>query len=463
MPNSALRFLSKTVRKLAVAGLVAALTLVAYSLFLYGQDRATFQERRAELAASIAGERARIETELGVLNGKRETAEADLAAQQKRYAQSEKVLKSLHELDPGALDRVFGDKERRDAHEAQVARMETIKVGARTRTVELQQELVGIARQSEPLLRSLENLKEEERIFAQEERAVSYFARMAWHQARWLAITVFAVYLLGDFFVAVALYYGWAPWVARGRPMRLGTETSLMPVIGESTVVAEDALWPGETAWVRRGFLQSADEGLIRRQRFILNWSTPFSCLTGRLFQLIELRNGRNEGERRVVFANGADPFAELANVAVPEGGSFVLRSGFVMACIANGERMPRIRRRWRFFYWQSWLSGQFGYFEFSGPCRLVVSCVSALQVQQLASRDDGKPSTGRAFPSGVVGFTPRLDLKPVRSGSFWRYCRGQSPLFETELSGAGLFLTRQTDARGGDGFRACVFRCFGI
>ncbi|MET0263735.1 MAG: hypothetical protein ABW223_12600, partial [Rariglobus sp.] len=126
-------------------------------------------------------------------------------------------------------------------------------------------------------------------------------------------------------------------------------------------------------------------------------------------------------------------------------------------------NQMARIRRRWRFFNWQSWVSGQFGYFEFSGPCRLVVSCISALQAEPVAERDDGTLAFRRTTQAGLVGFTPRLEMKPVRSAGFWRYCRRRSPLFDVELAGVGVFLSRQNDVRSRDGLRARFLRWFGI
>jgi hypothetical protein len=182
------------------------------------------------------------------------------------------------------------------------------------------------------------------------------------------------------------------------------------------------------------------------------------------LSRLVELRNARSDGERRVVFAHAEDHFAELAIVSVPEGGSFVLRASFLMGLIVAGGRGPGIRRHWRLLDWQSWVAGQFGYFEFAGPCRLIVSCVSAVRAETLVARDDGKPVVRRVAQEAVIGFSPRVELKPVRGEGFFRYCRGRAPLFDLQLIGGGVVLSREAAAsRGRDDFRARILKFCGL
>ncbi len=175
------------------------------------------------------------------------------------------------------------------------------------------------------------------------------------------------------------------------------------------------------------------------------------------------MRNERSDGERQVVFTCMNDPFAELAVVSVPDGGSFVMRAGFVMGMIADISRKPVIQRHWRWRSWHSWVSGQFGYLEFCGPCRLIVSCVTHLESKKLASPDETKPVSCRTTLAGVVGFSPQLALHPVRTEGFWRYCRKGTPLFDLSLAGTGAFLTRTLEGRGCDGIKARVFKRFGL
>jgi len=228
-------------------------------------------------------------------------------------------------------------------------------------------------------------------------------------------------------------------------------------------MAVEESLWPGEVLWVRRNFLQASDDGLARKSRFTMSWRSFFSCRFAGLCRMVELRNGRSDGARHVVLACKDDPFAELAVVSVPEGAAFVLRAGFLMGLIATAQQPPVFRRHWRFNRWQPWVSGQFGYIEFFGPCRLVVSCVSALKAETVVAQEGGTSLSKRTAQAGLVGFSPQLGLKAVRSHGFWRYCKGRGPLFEVQVSGGGVFLTREAEGRGRDGFWARVLKRWGL
>ncbi|MET0263302.1 MAG: hypothetical protein ABW223_10420, partial [Rariglobus sp.] len=370
MANRFSTFVSKLARKLGMAVLISALALLTWSLWLYGKDRANYDERRTELAQQISVEEERANGELSELNAQRTAAAEALVVQEQRVVLAERVLKSLHESDPGILSRVFGDASEHATHEARLARVEVIKSDSLKRIVELQSE----TRAHEVAIAALEQrigtLKDEASDLKREEHEAMHYLRAAWREGRWVIAGVFLAYLFGGVLVAFVLYYGWAKWVACGKSIQVGAESPALPVIGESSVVVEGSVWPGEHVWVRKRFLQSFDEELTRGRRFIFNWGSPISSLAAGLSRLVELRNASSRGERSVVFACVDDPFAELVIVAVPEGGSFVLRPRFLVACIADANQMARIRRRWRFFNWQSWVSGQFGYFEFSGPCR---------------------------------------------------------------------------------------------
>lgn len=342
-----------------------------------------------------------------------------------------------------------------------------MKAETETRIVELQRELVAAAGERSAVETRLASLDRDIAEIDQEKHAAEHYAKAAWREARWLVAGVFAAYLFGGLVVAAGLYFLWAPLVARGRPLRLREEGEAERLgIGESAVVVEDAVWPGEVVWVRRRFLHLGEDGLSRHSRLLLSWRYPFGCWAAGLFRLIELRNGRNEGARRVLFADAVDPFAELVVVNVPEGASFVVRAGFVKGVIAGLERPPFVRRHWRLSRWQSWVSGQFAYVEFAGPCRLVVSCVSALQSETLAL-EGGRPGERRAPQAGLVGFSPLLELKPVRVAGFWRYCRRGARLFDVRLAGEGGFLLRDAQpgrrGRGAERFGGRLRKLVGL
>ena len=134
-------------------------------------------------------------------------------------------------------------------------------------------------------------------------------------------VTALALFVFGPTLFKLGLFYGLAPLLAKSRPIRWVESAAAQPAVGGSRVSVDTALWPGEVLLIRENFLQSSDEGLAKKTRFLLDWRIPFTSLACGLFELVSMRNVRAEGERRVIFSNADDPHLELAVVALPEGG----------------------------------------------------------------------------------------------------------------------------------------------
>ena len=463
MASPVIAFVSKLARKLAMAVLIAVLTLLAYSLWLFVSERGDYAEHRTLRTARVETSYADLSKQLADVTMQTNVATETLAAQQLRLTQAEKVLKSLHELDPGTLERLMGDKAQQDAHDERIARTVRIKTETQTRIVELQREVVTGGQRKAELQTAVAALESERTSLREEKSAVSHYVRTAWIEGGWIVYTVFFAYLFGGLVVAVLLYFGWAQLMAKKLPMQLRKGDVALPTFSECGTLLEHMLWPGERLWVRKRSLQSADTALTRKKRLLPEWRRPVSWWLAGCSALTELRNERSNGERQVVFTNMNDHFAELAIVSVPEGGSFIVRAGHVMGLIADIGRPPVIQRHWRFSSWYSWVAGRFGYFEFYGPCRIVVSCVNAVADHTLSSPDEKKLNSVRTPLAGVVGFTPQLSLVPVRTESFWSYCRHETPLFELQLTGTGAYLVREMDRRGSDRFKARILKRFGL
>ena len=469
MANSVKSFFIKLIRKWVMALVVGLLTLTAYSLWLYVQEPASFEVRRTNLVATNQQELTELSGELALLTEAKSVTRAELEVQKSRRQQAEKTIKTLHELDPGLLDRVLGDEQTQQAHAARIARLEAIKVEAGLHVVELQNQLAETEARWAWVSGRLPLLEQKQLDLVTDQQPSFHYLRMAWAEARWLVAAVVLAYLIGRFFVDLALFYGVAPHITRGKAVQLVQGDVVLPVVQESDVKVADELWPGEMLRVRPQFLQSSDEGLKQRRCFVLNWRRAFSCLASGLTGLTELRNERNAGERHVNFASSKDPFAELTIVSVPESGSFILRAGFLVGVITPGGKSVAIRRHLRLFHWQSWVSGRFGYWEFFGPCRLIVSCVSAVTVESLRADDAGELPSRWVAQAGVVGFSPQLALKPVRCLSFWRYFNERRPLYDVEISGTGVFLASESGGqarqrmRGNEGPAVKLLKLFGL
>lgn len=463
MIKPVLTILSKLARKLIMAAFMAGLALVAYSLWVYVRDNTNHEERRDHALESIRVDRAELRTAFDEAKTRRAETVAALEAQRQRANQIDKTLATLGQIAPGPVDRVLGDAETKKAHDERTARMRAMKTETQTRIVELERDFVAHDTAQAELANRLSQLDEEELALKREKYAVEHYVRTAWHEARWLFITVFLVYLVGGLIFVTLLYYCWAPWITRGRPVELPSSGAAVPSITESRIMTDAAIWPGEVLWVRKTALQGGDSALTRRKRLMLSWRMPFTSLAAGLVRLVELRNGRSDGERRVAFASTEDHFAEFVVVSIPEGSSFVLRARFLMGIIAGLDQPPVIRRRWRFFHWQSWVTGQFGYLQFYGPCRLIVSSATALKIETLEPNEDGKAVSRRLSQAGCIGLSPRLEFKPVRSKGYLRYCRHESPLFDLEATGVGVVLSRDPKGRGRDSLLAEILKPFGI
>ena len=469
MANPVKTFFTKLTRKCVMSMLVGLLALVTYGLWLYVQESVSFEARRDILVASTQQELIELQAEQAQLSDAKRDTTAALAVQKSRLHQAQKALMTLHELDPSLLDRVFGDIETQQTHAARIARMKAINVEASVRILELQRVLVKTEGQWVAVSERLPLVEQKLHALVADRLPVLHYLRTAWYEARWLVAAVVLAYLFGRLVVDLFLFYAVAPQVSRGKAVQLGSGNVVLPRVQESALSAESALWPGEVLRVRPQFLQSSDEGLTRRRCLVLNVRRAFSCLASGLTGLIELRNARNAGERRVTFACSNDPFAEVSIVSVPENGSFILRAGFLMGVITEGDAPVSIHRHLRLFHFQSWVSGRFGYWEFVGPCRLIVSCVSHVSVEGMRANEDGELPTRRTAHAGVVGFSPQLALKPVRCVGFWRYYRDRRPLYEVEISGAGVFLSSESGGqarqrmRGNEGPAGKLLKLIGL
>jgi hypothetical protein len=463
MANPVLTILSKLARKLAMALLIAVLTLLACALWLFVGEHGDYAEHRALRIGRVEARYAETSKQLADVTLQTDLAAESLTAQQSRLAQAEKVLKSLHELDPGTFERLIGDKAQQDAHDERIARTVRIKTETQTRIVELQREVVTGERRKAELQAAVDALESERASLREEKSAVGHYVRTAWIEGAWIVYTAFFAYLFGGLAVAALLYFGWARMMAKKLPLQLRKGDVALPTFGECGTLIEHMLWPGERLWVRKRLLQSADTALTRKTRLLPDWRSALSWWLAGCAGLIELRNERSNGERQVVFTHMNDQFAELMVVSVPEGGSIVLRAGHVMGLISDIGRTPVIRRHWRLGSWYSWVAGRFGYFEFHGPCRIVVSCISAVSDHTLRSPEENKPNLVRMPLAGMVGFTPQLLLVPVRKEGFWSYCRRETPLFELQVAGTGAYLAREVDRRGGDRLKARILKRFGL
>ncbi len=435
-------------QKVSVGVLIVVLGLAAYGLWLFLQDNVDFDSRRSERVEYLRAERDRLAALQSEAVARIAALQAEVEENQQKVQRAARVIETLRSLESW-WDRIFGNPEQQRANAEQIANMEKLQTSLAASLAELQRSLTHANWEREGMTLSLARADAELAAAEQTTSRAEHYLRLAWDRAGVYVIAALLLYFFGPSLWKLLMYYVLAPILARSRPIRLGDTIVALPSVTPSHVSIEAALWPGEVLHVREKFLQSSDEGLSRRTRFLLDWRIPFTSLACGLAELVEMRNVTAAGERRVTFSNAEDPHVELSLVEVPEGTSLVLRPSFLAGVVTRGEERLRIRSRWQFFRWQAWLTLQFRFFEFVGPCRLLVTGIRGVRAERLVERDGIKPIARRTNAAATIGFTPSLDYRPVRAETFWGYYRNMNPLFDDLFAGYGLFLVQETSVPG--------------
>jgi hypothetical protein len=478
MFTALIRFFRWIFEKFATAALIVVLALAACGLWLFLKDNVDFDHWRQDVVRSLTGERANTRAARDDVQHRMDRIAAEISAEQERGRQTDKVIAQLQDLD-STWDKLVGNREQQKANAEQLARMAALRVTITAKVQALQQEFTRATWERDGLEVALGKLEVQLQAAQAKQSRVLHYLDRAWNQRigpAWsvgfgvmplrLPVKVWTAVFLGLYFFGptlgkIVLYYFLAPRVARGRPVRLADSLAVLPEVGASAVTAELTLQPGERLWVKEKFLQASDEGLTKKTRYLLDWRIPFTCVATGLIELIELRHGGGKGEQKLTLSNQSDPHSELAAVTLPAGASLVLRPSFLAGVVVGGPAASsgsrtgrdgaklRIRRRWQLFRWQAWVTLQFRFFEFVGPCRLIVAGSRGVRVEDLSTRLTDAIPARRTNQDATMGFTPNLDYRPARAETFWSYYRGMNPLFDDVFAGRGLFLCQQVATEG--------------
>ncbi len=445
-----LTFATWLLQKMLAAVLIVLLALAVYAGWLYLQDERVLESERITRLQKAVTSRDELLAAQAALAQKLTTLQADLNTQQDRVQRAADIVAALRQLESW-WDRLLGNPAQQTANAEQIQRMESLKSSAVVKMAELRTAAGRILHESESLDLSLSRANAEvARLEASQSKPRQYvFA--AWEKTKWWIALALGSYFVGPTLWLLTMYYAVGGLLVRGRAIQLGGEPNALPALSESHVSLEATLQPGELLRVKEKFLQASDEGIKRQTRFVLDWRIPFTSLACGLVELVELQNAETTGTGtyRVTLSNGDDPHLELALVTIPAGASLVLRPSFLVGVMQNGQERLSIRRHWRVFKVQAWVSGQFRFFEFVGPCRLVVSGSRGVRAEVLADRGGTEAPARRTNQDATIGFTPNLKYRPVRAETFWSYYRGMNPLFDDLFSGRGLFVLQETSSEG--------------
>ncbi len=448
MQGVLIKFLAWLAQKFGVAALIVVVALAGYGLWLFVKEEHAQELDRADKLARAIVDRDQLLAARSEVEQRLVTLRADIDKQRERARKAAKIVANLREL-MSWWERWFGDSAQQKLNEELSLRMEETSKESLRLVDELQRTVTKVVVEKDGVESALRRVNSEVAFLEQTRSGVRHYLAAAWDRLKWYLVAALAGYFFGPTIWSIAMYYGLAPVMVRGRSIRLGPDPAALPEVGESRVSIEATLRPGEILRIKEKYLQASDEGIGRHTRFVLDWRIPFTSLACGLVELIEMRNANADGDARVTLSNGTDPHIEMAQVTVPAGASLVLRPSFLAGVVQREGESLVIRRHWRIFRWQAWIGGQFRFFEFVGPCRLIVAGSRGVRAECLADREGAAMPARRTNQDATIGFTPNLDYRPVRAETFWSYYRGMNPLFDDLFAGRGLFVLQETAAEG--------------
>lgn len=275
-----------------------------------------------------------------------------------------------------------------------------------------------------------------------ESHASTYLDTLAesWRRMKPILLWALVAVVLLPIIWKLLAFYIWAPLLSAAGPIRIEKEQLTMPRRAGGGVSTQVKLEQGQSLWIKESFLQASDECLSRKTRLLLDWRIPATCLAAGLVELIELKSKTEEiGSVTVSPQKRAE--LEIAVIELPESSKMVVRPSSLAGLISREGQSVRIGRRWRLFHPQAWLTFQFRYFVFHGPCALIVSGVRGVRFEKL---DTVGGKGRRSNQIATIGFTPDLGYGVVRAETFWSYFRGFNPLFDDVFRGQGAFLCQE-------------------
>lgn len=469
--TSLAKFLAWIGRKLTISLFLVGAGLMGLGLWLYLRDSDAFDLRRQALVRELTGQNRQLRAALADVEARIARLMAEIPPEEARAREAARIAAQLEEMSSG-LNRIGTSGEQLRENERRIASLRQTEASARGKVAELQQAVTRTTWEKDGLEIALGQSTARLAAAEQQKSKALHYVREAWARHGLTIFVAVAVYFLAAPVGRMAAFFVLAPWVSRRPPLRLGTEGSVQPEVVTSRTSVEVELEAGEALWVKEKFLQGSDEALEKSTRWLLDWRLPFTCLAVGLRELIEMRHPGGGARLRATFSCQDDAHVELAVVTIPAGASLVLRPSYLAGVIGPyGRRGVGIRRHWRLWALPSWATGQFRYFEFVGPGKLLIAGSRGVRAEVLAAAEGEAIPARRANQDATLGFTPGLAWRPVRAETFWAYFRGQNALFDDRFEGRGMFLCQQTSAKGEAaaqrGFlanlRDGVLRIFGI
>lgn len=468
--------------------LLAAVLVLAVSLYLAGDFYFRDAERRAgQLGELVAARESRLTVVREELEAAADEAGRLLAETRRQVEKFSGELQDNYKALTSARERMrelrgwllrlrawFGSEEARaeraklETAERQVAELEEQRdlVRGRLRAAEAREQELrprldqpdeALAREADRLEAEIAGYREEQTRFEEiaMQRRQLMDTTFLWLERGFKVALPAVLALAFAFFVLpwlikVILYYAWAPLLQRAKPVVLDPPgESGVPQIGESQTALEVRVEAGEVLTLHHLYYQALDDELDKRTRYLFNWRYPFTSLACRLFLMTDVRPS-SVPLGRITVSNQEDPTCELAVIQLRAGDALVLRPSHLVALKCSAHQRPAIRSHWRLGHLHAWITLQFRYFEFTGPCALVVRGQRGIRAERVQPQDVNGGRVRRTSQAATIGFTPRLSYFSRRAATFLSYFGGKNALFDDVFSGDGVFICQQISRQEG-------------
>jgi len=246
------------------------------------------------------------------------------------------------------------------------------------------------------------------------------------------ALGILVLVTLAPVGIKAIWYWLLAPVVERRPPIRIrmggarGAAPQGEPARCKISAVSQDiVLEEGEELLVHPDFLQSSTSHSRKSTKWLLDVRYPFTSVAAGMVMLTRVRSMTREP---LVVSSRNDALAEIGVITLQAGDALVLQPRSLVGVAQRTDFPVRIRHRWVFGL-SAWITLQFRYLVFEGPCRLLVQGCRGVRVEPAGS--------GRSIDqNATMGFSANLDYRPRRSETFSAYVMGVNGLFNDSFAG---------------------------
>jgi uncharacterized protein (AIM24 family) len=283
------------------------------------------------------------------------------------------------------------------------------------------------------------------------------------------AILILLGILITPLVLKAFLFFVLAPAASRLAPIRVlpNPHAPPLPEPRSSAVSVSIDVGADEELLVQANFLQSSSRPARKRTVWLLNWQIPFASVASGMYALTSIRPEAATPTRVVVSAQD-DAFGEVGIIEIPRGAAMVIQPRALAGIVKPAASSVAITRHWRLLSLHAWLTLQFRYLVFHGPCKVILKGCRGVRTEE--------PQADQARlinQAATIGFSANLDYRTTRCETFVSYLRGQEDLFNDLFGGGpGRFVYEEVPAsgrragiagRGLEGVLDAFLKAFGI